>query len=147
MNATGPILLVEDSDDDIFFMRRAVKHCGLTNPLRIVRDGQAAIDYLSGVDEFADREAFPMPMMILLDLKMPNKTGLEVLEWIRSQPELRQKLVLILTTSREESDVQRAYALGANSYMVKPPDLNELSTLVSGVKSYWLDNPQLALPN
>lgn len=141
------LLLVEDNDDDVFFMQRAVKICGITHTLRVVRDGQAAVDYFNGEGEYADRAAFPLPFLVFLDLKMPQKNGLEVLEWIRSKPSLQQTIVLILTTSREESDVKRAYALGVNSYLVKPPNANQLNELIKLVKSYWLDNPQLALGN
>lgn len=141
------ILLAEDNEDDVFFMERAVKTCGITHPLRVVRDGQAVIDYLSGSSEYSDRTAFPLPFLIFLDLKMPNKSGLEVLNWIRSQAAWQQLLVLILTTSREESDVRRAYALGVNSFLVKPPNANQLNELIKLVKAYWLDNPQLAIPH
>ena len=139
------ILLAEDNEDDVFFMQRAIKSAGIANTLRIVRDGQAAIDYLSGTAEFADREAFPVPSVVFIDLKMPVKSGLEVLEWIRSQPTLDRLVALVLTTSREESDVKRAYALGANSYLVKPPDLGQLCTLMGLIRGYWLENPQLVL--
>lgn len=139
------ILLAEDNDDDVFFMQRAMKVCGVTQTLRVVRDGQAVIDYLNGAGEFSDRGAFPMPFLLFLDLKMPNKSGLEVLKWIRGQPRLQPLLVLILTTSREDSDVRRAYALGVNSFLVKPPNSNQLNELIKLVKAYWLDNPQLAI--
>lgn len=139
------ILLVEDNEDDIFFMQRAVKSSGIEATMVVAQNGQAAIDYLSGTGEYADRARFPYPTLILLDLKMPLRSGLEVLEWIRTQPPLQTLLVLILTTSREESDVERAYRLGANSFLVKPPSIEELNDLMRLVKEYWLDNPQLAV--
>ncbi len=138
------ILLAEDNEDDVFFMQRAAKACGITNPIQVACHGQAAIDYLEGAGEYADRECYPLPFLVFLDLKMPHKSGLEVLEWIRQQPQFQTLLVLILTTSREESDVQRAYRLGVNSYLVKPPNAAQLTELIKLVKAYWLDNPQLA---
>ena len=139
-----PILLAEDNEDDVFFMLRAAKACGITHPIHVAKHGQAAIDYLAGAGDFADRDRYPLPFLVFLDLKMPHKSGLEVLEWIRAQPSLQTMLVLILTTSREESDVQRAYRLGVNSFLVKPPNASQLTDLIKLVKTYWLDNPQLA---
>ncbi len=138
------ILLAEDNDDDVFFMQRAAKSCGFANPIQVVSHGQEAIDYLSGANGYGDREKFPLPFLIFLDLKMPQRGGLEVLEWIRGQPSLQTMLVLILTTSREESDVRRAYRLGVNSFLVKPPNGSGLTDLMRLIKAYWLDNPQLA---
>jgi CheY-like chemotaxis protein len=138
------VLLAEDNEDDVFFMQRAAKASGITNPIQVAGHGQEAIDYLAGTGEYADRERYPLPFLVFLDLKMPHKSGLEVLEWIRQQPQFQTLLVLILTTSREESDVQRAYRLGVNSYLVKPPNAAQLTELIKLVKAYWLDNPQLA---
>ena len=140
------ILLAEDNSDDVFFMQRAAKASGITQPLHVAPHGQAVIDYLEGAGEYADREKFPLPFLLFLDLKMPHRSGLEVLQWIRQQPQFQTLLVLILTTSREETDVQRAYRLGANSYLVKPPNASQLTELIRLVKAYWLDNPQLAIP-
>jgi CheY-like chemotaxis protein len=139
------ILLAEDNSDDVFFMQRAVKACGIAPPLQVATNGQAVIDYLEGTGEYANREQYPIPFLIFLDLKMPHRSGLEVLEWIRQQRQFQTMLVLILTTSREETDVQRAYRLGANSYLVKPPNASQLTELIRLVKAYWLDNPQLAI--
>lgn len=130
----------------MFFMRRAIASAGVDLPLQIAENGQVAIDYLSGVNGFADRGRHPLPFLLFLDLKLPQKSGLEVLAWIRSRPELRALLVLILTSSREESDVRKAYTLGANSFLVKPPNGTQLNELMRLVRAYWLDNPQLALP-
>lgn len=140
------LLLVEDNEDDIFFMRRAIAAAGVDLPLQVAETGQAAIDYLSGMNGFSDRSRYPLPFLLFLDLKLPQKSGLEVLEFIRSRSELRALLVLILTSSREDSDVQRAYTLGANSFLVKPPNGAQLNELMKLVRAYWLDNPQLALP-
>ncbi|HEY3755504.1 MAG TPA: response regulator [Opitutaceae bacterium] len=140
------LLLVEDNEDDLFFMRRAIAAAGVDLPLHVAETGQVAIDYLSGVNGYADRDKHPMPFLVFLDLKLPQKSGLEVLAYVRSRPELRALLVLILTSSREESDVQKAYTLGANSFLVKPPNGSQLNELMKLVRAYWLDNPQLALP-
>lgn len=143
--STRCILLAEDNEDDVFFMQRAAKAAGITHPIHVARHGQAAIDYLAGVDGYGDRQKHPLPFLVFLDLKMPHKSGLEVLEWIRQQPQLQTLLVLILTTSREESDVQRAYRLGVNTFLVKPPNASQLTDLMRLIRSYWLENPQLAI--
>jgi CheY-like chemotaxis protein len=87
MNAHGPILLVEDNPDDVFFMQRACKTAAVENPVHVAEDGNKAIEYLSGAGEFADRDAHPLPCLILLDLKLPGKSGLEVLAWLRARAE------------------------------------------------------------
>ena len=143
--APRTILLVEDNEDDVFFMQRAIRSCGIEHHVQVAEDGQVAIDYLSGTGQYKDRQKFPLPFLIFLDLKMPRRSGLDVLQWIRTQPHLKTMLVLILTTSREDSDVQRAYELGVNSFLVKPPGADQLKDLVALIKSYWLENPQLAL--
>jgi CheY-like chemotaxis protein len=134
-----PILLVDDSEDDIFLMRRALKSAVISNPIFVAEDGLKAIDYLSGAGQFADRAAFPVPGLIFLDLKMPGKKGLDVLAWLRQQEELRSIVVVILTSSQEPSDLRQAYHLGANSYLVKPSTTERLRELVHSVKSYWLE--------
>jgi CheY-like chemotaxis protein len=146
MNASRTILLVEDNEDDIFFMKRALAAAGMPETLEAVTDGQAAIDFLGATGPYAHRQGLPPPALTFLDLKLPRRPGLEVLAWMRQQPALKTNLVLVLTSSREESDVRNAYRLGANSYLVKPPNGQELADLMKRVKAYWLDNPQLALP-
>ena len=138
------ILLAEDNDDDVFFMKRAAKAASIFHSIQVASNGQVAIDYLAGNHAFADREEHPLPFLVFLDLKMPQKSGLDVLQWIRGQPHLQTMLVLILTTSREESDVQRAYRLGVNAFLVKPPDAVQLTELMKLVRAFWIENPQLA---
>jgi CheY-like chemotaxis protein len=133
-----PLLLVEDEENDIFLFKRVLAKEQITNPLHVAEDGQQAIDYLAGVGQFADRAQFPLPGLVLLDLKLPVKTGLQVLEWIREQPGLETLLVIILTSSSEQSDVDSAYRLGANSFLVKPNGHNELRDLVKVLRAYWL---------
>jgi CheY-like chemotaxis protein len=133
------ILLVEDNGDDVLLFRRAARKASLPNPLQVVSDGEEAIAYLGGREPFSDRTRFPLPALVLLDLKLPRKSGHEVLAWLRVQPGLRRLPVAVFTTSRESSDVQRAYDLGANSYLLKPVQFEALIELVRGLKLYWVD--------
>ena len=133
------ILLVEDNEDDVFLMKRALKGAHVANPLYVVEDGQAAEDYLSGTGEYADREAYPMPAIVFLDLKLPYISGHDVLAWIRRQKDLEGLVVIVLTSSNEASDLSRCYALGANSYLVKPPTPDQLEDLAKAFKWYWLE--------
>lgn len=136
MNHT--LLLVEDNEDDAFFMRRALKDAGVTTPVVHVEDGRQAIDYLSGSGSYAERGKFPLPSIVFLDLKLPFKTGLQVLEWIRQQPHFAKLIVIVLTSSSEPVDLKRAYQLGANSYVVKPPTTEQLLDLAKAFKLWWL---------
>ena len=133
------ILLVEDNDDDVFLMKRALQGAHVINPLYVVEDGQEAVDYLRGAGKFADREAYPLPAIVFLDLKLPYISGHDVLAWIRQQKELEGLVVIVLTSSNEASDLSRCYALGANSYLVKPPTPNQLEDLGKAFKWYWLE--------
>lgn len=133
------ILLVEDNEDDVFLMRRALHGARVANPLYVVEDGQEAEDYLSGSGKFADREAYPMPAVVFLDLKLPYISGHDVLAWIRRQKDLDGVVVIVLTSSNEASDLSRCYALGANSYLVKPPTTEQLEDLAKAFKWYWLE--------
>ena len=127
------ILLVEDSEDDIFIFDRVIKKAGITGHVEVVRDGQEALDYLSGNGRFADRQKFPLPTLALVDLKLPRISGLEILQWIREQPHLETLSVVVLTSSSEDRDVIRAYQLGARSYLVKPPTTTALLAVVKAV--------------
>lgn len=139
MTTKAAILLVEDNEDDVFLMKRALKAAGVLNPLLVVEDGQEAIDYLSGAGKFNDRTIYPVPAMVLLDLKLPIIKGLEVLAWIRKQPELRGVVVVVLTSSSEPSDLSESYRLGANSYIVKPPTSVQLLEWAKAFKGYWIE--------
>src|SRR5438270_829679 len=103
------ILLVEDNDDDVLLVRRAFAKAKLGTPLAVVRDGDAAVEYLGGGGPYADRERHPLPALVLLDLKLPRRSGFEVLEWVRRHPVLRRLPVVVLTSSKETADVDRAY--------------------------------------
>jgi CheY-like chemotaxis protein len=131
------ILQVEDDENDVFFFQRAMNKAGLAHLLQVAHDGQEAIDYLQGLGKFAKREKFPLPGLILLDLKLPFVMGLDVLKWIRQQPELTC-VVIILSSSREEGDVAEAYRSGANAYLVKPADVSKLEGLVRAINDFWL---------
>ncbi|MDB6054109.1 MAG: putative response regulator, CheY [Verrucomicrobiales bacterium] len=137
IKASQCILLVEDNDDDVFFMKQAMTRAKILNPMRVATSGQEAIDYLSGTDAFADRTLNPLPFLILLDLKLPYVPGLDVLKWVRSRPELKNVLIVVLTSSREDRDIDTAYTHGANSYIVKPPTADKLNDMVKALAEYW----------
>jgi CheY-like chemotaxis protein len=132
------LLLVEDNEDDVFLMKRALKQAEIQNPMYVVGNGEQAIDYLAGNGEFQDRDLYPLPALVFLDLKLPFKSGHDVLAWIRQKAELVELVVVVLTSSDEASDIDRAYKLGANSYLVKPPTLVQLRDLAKSFKWYWL---------
>lgn len=127
MNIDAPIvLLADDSDYDSLLMRTVFERAGFVHPLRFARDGEEAIAYLRGDGAYADREQFPLPTVLLLDLNMPRKNGFEVLVWIRQQPAFKRLRVYVLSASSRAEDIERAYDLGANSYLVKPGNLDGL---------------------
>jgi len=132
------ILLVEDDPNDVLLIRRAFRKSDVANPIQVVGDGEEAIAYLSGRGPYADRERTPLPVLLLLDLKLPRKSGFEVLEWLRQQPGLKRLPVAVLTSSAETPDVNRAYDLGANSYLVKPVRFEGLLRMVQTLNLYWL---------
>ena len=140
------ILVVEDDENDVFFLKYAFETAGIDNPLQVVRDGQEALNYLAGTGKYADRQRFPLPCLVLLDLKLPVKMGTEVLRWIRSQPHLCNLLVIVLTSSSELNDVDRAYEFGAQSYLVKPLSLEKRLEMAKAIKSYWLDLNEFPSP-
>jgi CheY-like chemotaxis protein len=131
------LLLVEDNEDDVYLMRRALRDAGINNLLHVVEDGQAALEYLAGEGKFADRQLHPMPALVFLDLNLPLKSGHEVLAWMRRKQ--LETVVIVLTSSAEPEDLRRAYRLGANSYLTKPPTAEQLLELVKAFKWYWLN--------
>jgi CheY-like chemotaxis protein len=135
----GHILVAEDDPTDAYFFERAFRRAGIPVTLHFVRDGQEAVDYLQGEGQFADRTRYPVPQLVLLDLNMPRLNGFDVLGWVRKQPGLSGVLIVIFSSSEEPKDMNRAYGLGANSYLVKPHSMAELTALVGQFKKYWLE--------
>lgn len=134
----GYILLVEDNEDDELLCIRAFKKSNLKNEIKVVRDGAAALDFLFCKNAFSDRDKNDLPELILLDLKLPKYNGLEVLKKIRETEETKLLPVVILTTSKEESDIVKSYQLGANSFIRKPVDFNMFYETVNQLGIYWL---------
>src|SRR6266436_5952779 len=118
MNDGVSILLAEDREEDIILIRKAFEKGGIHNPVFIVRDGEEAINYLSGVGRYSNRNVYPLPALLLLDLKMPGTDGFDVLRWIKSQPYLNGLRTVVLTSSESIRDVDMAYKLGATSFLV-----------------------------
>jgi CheY-like chemotaxis protein len=137
-NEEGIILLAEDRDADAELLKHAFLQAGITNPIVVVPDGDEAIRYLEGLGPYKDS---PLPILLLLDLKMPNSNGFEVLRWIRGHPMLKPLRVLVLTVSESIYDVRRAYELGANSFMIKTQSKADLIAQAKEIKSHWIDAP------
>jgi CheY-like chemotaxis protein len=133
------ILQVEDEANDVFLLQRAFRQAGITNPVRVATDGQMAIDYLSGAGPFGNRNDHPLPSLVLLDLKLPRKSGREVLQWIRAQPALRRMVVIVFTSGQYIGDVGLAYDLGANSFVIKPVDFTQYVTVARLLKDWWIN--------
>ena len=131
------ILQIEDDPNEVFFLQRAMKKAGVANPVQVASDGQQAIDYLKGAGKFADREKFPVPCLVLLDLKLPYVMGLEVLRWIREQPGTAFPVVM-LSASAEAADIATAYRLGANAFLTKPSEASKLVDMAKAIKDFWL---------
>jgi len=144
--AQSTVLLVEDDANDALLVRRAFRLASIANPVQTVEDGEEAVAYLSGKPPYADRDRYALPVLMLLDLKLPRKSGLEVLQWLRQQAVLKRLPVVVLTSSREAADVNRAYDLGANSYLVKPVAFESLLDMVKMLNLYWMilsEQPQV----
>jgi CheY-like chemotaxis protein len=146
MTSDSTILVVEDNEDDVFFLKRALAAAGVTNPLQVVTAGPEAIDFLSGAGRYRDRTRFPLPTVVFLDLKLPMMSGHEVLAWIRGQRHLESVAVVVLTSSNEPADLRRAYSLGANSYLVKPLTARQLLDLAKAFAWPWEPKPQPTIP-
>jgi len=131
------ILLVEDEENDAKLVQMAFKKNNIVNPVQWARDGLEAIAYLNGDGAYADRNQHPFPEVLILDLKMPRMGGLELLTWIREHPEFRVIPTIIMTSSRQHSEIEKAYNLGANTYMIKPSSFEELAKNVKLIHDYW----------
>jgi CheY-like chemotaxis protein len=149
MTERSIILLVEDREDDILLVRRAFSAANLDAPLQVVRDGEEAIAYLEGIGKYQNREEFPLPDLVLLDLKLPGLDGYDVLQWIRSNPALKALRVIVLTSSEEIRDVNKAYSMGANSFLVKPFEFTNYPALINSLSKFWLEDsrkPEVSRP-
>ena len=148
--AKGPglvrILLVEDNVDDIMITQKALLEAKLANPLDVVRDGQEAIEYLSHQGQYQDSAVSPRPGLILLDINIPKMSGLEVLAYIKKQPDLKGIPVVMLTSSTRDRDVASSYEYGCNSFLQKPVEFERFVELVKQIGLYWgllnVESPQ-----
>src|SRR5687768_12980264 len=139
MDHNQPIILIaEDNPADVLMLQRAFRQAAIDTPLHFVSDGEEAIAYLKGEGKFASRHEHPLPDLFLLDLKMPRKNGFEVLQWLHEQPTLASLRTVVLTTSDDVWDINRAYAMGANSFLVKPLDFTDFKSTIQAVFNYWL---------
>ena len=140
-------LLVEDNPDHVLLLQRAFKRAKILNPLQVVRSGEEAIEYLAGKGKYSNRAEFPPPALVLLDLKMPGIDGFDLLRWIRHEQGMAGLRVVVLTTSDDARDVDRAYKLGANSFLVKPTDFDRFVEISQALNGYWVwldESPGLA---
>jgi len=139
-----PILLIEDNEMDIDLTQQAFAEYAVANPIAICRDGEEAIAY---IDQHASADDGRLPIVILLDLRLPRVDGLEVLRYARRQPVWQQLPIVVMTTSRENRDIETAYQSGANSYIIKPVDFEAFSEVVKSIKIYWLLTNQPPFPD
>jgi len=133
----GTLLIVEDEENDVLFLKDALRKANILSPIQVVEDGRLAMDYLAGVGKYADRKSYPLPSVIFLDLKLPQVNGLAILKWIREQSDLPPILVMVLTASSLDEDIERAYRLGANSYVVKPSSRDKLVEVLKDFGNWW----------
>jgi CheY-like chemotaxis protein len=136
------ILLVDDNPHDVVLIRLAFRRVGIIDTIHLVKDGDEAMRYIRGEGAYADRHQFPVPTLVLLDLKMPQTSGFEVLRWIREQPKLSGVVIVVMSGSKNDADIERAYSLGANSYLVKPSRFEEMVKMMESLKDYtvWSRN-------
>jgi CheY-like chemotaxis protein len=132
------ILLVEDDVHDVLFITKALNKAGVNSLIQVARDGQEALDYLTGEGKFTNRESYPLPCLVLLDLKLPRVMGLEVLRRLDQRRNSRRLIVIVLTSSQEPQDIDTAYDLGAKAYLVKPSGIDQLEPIAQAIKDFWL---------
>lgn len=138
MQNQAVFLIVEDNSDDALLLRLAFNKARIVNPIQVVSSGEEAISYLNGTGKYQNRAEFPLPQLVLLDLNMPGMSGLQVLRWIRQDPKLSKLRVIVLSGSDAMRDVSDAYAAGANSYLVKPGDLERFVEISKALSGYWV---------
>ena len=136
-----PILVVDDSEDDVYFLCRAFEKAGLKHPITHVSDGEEAVDYLSGENGFTDRSRYPLPKLMLLDVKMPRRDGFDVLQWLLTRKDLDKLPVVMLSSSLRPEDVAKAKVLGATEYLCKPVESEGFGQIVQTIASRWLTAP------
>ncbi len=132
------VLVAEDDENDVLFLQRAFRQAEITTPLQVTRDGQDAIDYLAGSGRYTDRDQYPLPCLVMLDLKMPRKNGMETLAWIRGQETLEAMPVIIFSSSLHPEEIDKAYRLGASAFLTKPSGVKERLELAKRIKRSWL---------
>jgi CheY-like chemotaxis protein len=138
MTNKAVVLIAEDEEDYVLLLKKAFDQAGVGNPLFVVSTGSEMLMYLKGEEKYANRDEYPLPDLLLLDLKLPGFNGLEILGWIRSHPGLSGLRVIVLTSSEQMKDVNDAYRLGANSFLVKPYDFADLVSLAKVIEKFWL---------
>jgi CheY-like chemotaxis protein len=140
------ILLVDDNPHDVILIRLAFRKVGIIDTIKLVKDGVEAMRYLNGEGSYGDRYLHPVPTLMLLDLNMPQTSGFEVLKWIRAKPQFERLTIVVMTGSKDTEDIQRAYSLGADSYLVKPTKFSDLVKMMEALKAYcW--SPIGRIPN
>jgi CheY-like chemotaxis protein len=140
MERHATILIVDDDDNDIFFVKRAFTDINVHCTFQMLKNGQQVVEYLDGQGEYANREKYPLPMMILMDLKMPMMDGFEVLAWLRSRPGIKVIPTIVFSSSDLPTDITRAYELGANSFMTKSVTYDGLLLKLQTLSQYWLEH-------
>jgi CheY-like chemotaxis protein len=137
MDSRLTILIIDDDPNDVLLLRKALVRAGVHDPVQVVADGYEAIQYLAGEGEYGNRERYPFPSVVFTDLKMPRMNGFEVLHWLRKHPDCSVIPVMVLSASKQDEDVKKAYQLGANAYLAKPSTLKELEEIVRTAYSFW----------
>jgi CheY-like chemotaxis protein len=139
MEGYAPILVVEDNENDVILIRRTLTNSCIPNPRHFVKTGEEAIDYLVGMGPYSDREKYPLPALVLLDLKLPGMDGFQVIQWIREHCYFSDLRVVVLTSSNKLRDLRKAYSIGANSFLVKPLEFENVRALFSAIGAQLWD--------
>jgi CheY-like chemotaxis protein len=145
MQTSDVVLYLEDDGNDAVLFQHAFENAVTNHRLIVVSNGTAAVEYLTGHGKHADRAQYPLPRLVLLDMMMPGVSGIDVLKWIRGIPRFSTLVVLMLTSSNRDSDIQRAYELGANGYLVKPTRAEELTAMAKSIGDFWLTRNRVAV--
>lgn len=142
MNKNATILLAEDDPNDVLLIERAFRKANFGGHLLVVNDGEQAVAYLSGENGYKDRDRFPFPQFVIMDLKLPRRSGLEVVSWVRSHAALKRLPIALLTSSKQPGDINSAYDLGVNCYLIKPVNFEDLVQTVKTLDLFWLQMNQ-----